>query len=88
MTTNTKKGLIAAALIVLGICIGAGGAYAMKKMQDFDRMMDAREASPDKEKFDRDFQAMADWFETYKQEHPGATDEDAQRAFDDLWKKQ
>lgn len=87
MTPTTKKVLISLVLVALGIAIGLGIAIAMQRMQDFDRMMDAREAAPDKEKFDQDFEAMATWFETYKRDHPEATDEDAKRAFEEIWKK-
>ncbi|MES2931296.1 MAG: hypothetical protein V4682_01185 [Patescibacteria group bacterium] len=87
MTPSTKRIVTAAVLIALGIAIGLGIAFATQRMQDFDRMMDAREAAPDKEKFDRDFEAMADWLENYKHENPSATDEDAKRAFEEIWKK-
>jgi len=87
MTPTTKKVLVSLVLIALGIAVGLGIAYAAQRMQDFDRMMDAREAAPDKEKFDQDFKAMAEWFENYKRENPGASDEDAKRAFEELWKK-
>ena len=86
MTPTTKKTLSAVALVVLGIALGFGSAYALERMQDFDRMMEAREAAPDKEKFDQDFEAMADWFENYKRENPGASDEDAKKAFEEIWK--
>ncbi len=87
MNQNTKKVLVAVLLIAVGVGIGIGVAYAMDRMEDFDRMIEARDAAPNKEEFDRNFAAMAEWFETYKQEHPGATDEEAKRAFDELWKK-
>lgn len=86
MTPSTKKIVVSVALVALGIGIGLIGAYAYERMQSFDRMMDAREASPDPEKFDRDFEAMADWLENYKRENPEATDEDAKKAFEDIWK--
>jgi len=86
MTPSTKKILISLALVALGIGIGLLGAYAYERMQNFDRMMEAREASPDPEKFDRDFEAMANWLENYKRENPEASDEDAKKAFEDIWK--
>ena len=86
MTKNTKKILLALVLVVLGIGIGIGALYALEKKQDFDRLIEARDAAPDKEEFDRNFEAMAQWFEDYKRDNPGATDEDAKRAFDELWK--
>lgn len=87
MTPTTRKILVPFALIALGVVIGLGVAYAAERMQGFDRMMDAREAAPDKQKFDQDFEAMAQWFENYKRENPGATDEDAKKAFEEIWKK-
>ena len=86
MTPATKKILIPLVLVALGIGIGLLSAYAYERMQNFDRMMEAREASPDPEKFDQDFEAMADWLENYKRENPEATDEDAKRAFEEIWK--
>lgn len=85
MNPTTKKAGIAAALVVLGIAIGAGAMYVHAKLQDIDRMVEAREAAPDKEKFDKDFEAMGKWFEDYKRENPGSSDEDARREFDRLW---
>lgn len=84
--TNTQKGLVAAALVALGIGVGLLIAHGMQRSEDFDRMIEARDAAPDKEEFDRNFKAMAEWLETYKREHPGATDADAKRAFDETWK--
>lgn len=86
MNKTTKKILIVVGLLAAGIAIGVGAVYAMERMQDFDRLMDAREAAPDKEEFDRNFEAMAEWFEDYKRDNPGATDEDAERAYMDIWK--
>ena len=87
MTPNIKKIVAPAVLILLGIIIGLGIAFASERMQNFDRMMEARERAPDKEKFDQDFAAMATWFENYKRDNPGATDEDAKKAFEEIWKK-
>ena len=84
--TTTQKALAAAVLVALGIGIGLLIAHGMQKSEDFDHMMEARDAAPDKEEFDRNFKAMAEWLETYKREHPGATDADANRAFDEAWK--
>lgn len=86
MTPATKKILVSLALVALGIGIGVLGMYALERAQNFDRMMEACEASPDPEKFDRDFEAMADWLENYKRENPQASDEDAKKAFEDIWK--
>ena len=87
MTPRTKRIVVIVVLLALGIAIGLGIAFATGRAQSFDHMMDAREAAPDKEKFDKDFAAMATWFENYKRENPGATDEDAKKAFEEMWKK-
>lgn len=87
MTPSTRKILVSLALVVFGIVLGLAGVYAAQRMHDFDRMMEARDAAPDKEKFDRDFEAMADWLENYKRENPDATDEDAKNAFEEIWKR-
>jgi len=87
MTPSTKKIIVSLVLVALGIAIGLGIAFATQRMQDFDRMMDARDAAEDKEKFDQDFKAMAEWFENYKRENPAATDEDAKKAFEEIWKQ-
>lgn len=86
MTPTTKKTLVSLALVASGIAIGLLGAYGFERMQNFDRMMEARDASPDPEKFDQDFEAMADWLENYKRENPEASDEDAKKAFEEIWK--
>lgn len=86
MTPSTKKLVASLALVVLGIILGFMGTYLFERAQNFDRMMDARDASPDPQKFDQDFEAMADWLESYKRDNPEATDEDARNAFGDIWK--
>lgn len=86
MTPHTRRIIVPLALVVLGIVLGLAAAYAAQRMQDFDRMMEARDAAPDTQKFDQDFEAMADWLENYKRENPEASDEDAKKAFEDIWK--
>lgn len=77
-------------LIGLGAIIGLFAGFAIAHMkdrhQDFEQYIEAREAAPDKEAFDRNFEAMARWLEEYKRQHPGATDADAQKAFEDAWR--
>ena len=87
MHTNTKNILIGAALVAAGIGAGLLIAHGMERKQDFDRMMEAREEAPDKEKFDRDFKAMAEWMEDYKRDNPGTNDDDAGRAFREAWER-
>lgn len=86
MNPTTKKIVIGIVLVAIGIGIGVLAVMAQERAQNFDQMMDAREAAPDKEKFDADFKAMTEWFENYKRENPDATDEDARRAFEAIWK--
>lgn len=86
MNPTTKKILIGIVLVAVGVIIGVFAVMAQEKAQDFDQLMEAREGAPDKEKFDADFKAMAEWFENYKRDNPGATDEDARKAFEDIWK--
>ena len=77
-------------LIGLGVIVGLFTGFAIAHMKDrhesFERYIEAREAAPDKETFDRNFEAMAAWLEDYKRENPGATDADAQRAFEAAWR--
>ena len=77
MTPATKKILIPLVLVALGIGIGLLSAYAYERMQNFDREY-AIVLGRDK--------AMADGLENYKRENPEATDEDAKRAFEEIWK--
>lgn len=84
----TPKRILAAVIILI---VGFGSGYLfgtlLRKAEDFNRYAEARNAAPDKEEFDRNFDNMVKWFEDYKRDNPGATDEDAQRAFEELWDK-
>ena len=86
MNPNTTRIITYVALVLLGIVLGLLIAHGLEKKKDFDALMEARAESPDPEKFDRDFEAMADWLEEYKREHPEASDADAQKAFEQIWK--
>jgi uncharacterized membrane-anchored protein YhcB (DUF1043 family) len=79
--------LIAAVLLIVGVAIGYSIPVLQQKNADFKRYAAAREAAPDKEKFDADFENLTKWFDNYKKEHPGATDAEARAAFDALWNK-
>ncbi len=85
MSSTAKKFIAGIIILVVGILVGLTVPTVIKKSQDFDRYAKAREAAPDKEEFDRNFDAMVQWFEDYKTNNPGATDEDAQEAFEELW---
>ncbi len=87
MNNNTKIALVAGLTLLVGIAIGFGIPMFQQKSEDFDRYVKAREAAPDKAKFDQNFDNMVNWLDTYKKEHPGASDEDARKAFDALWSK-
>jgi hypothetical protein len=87
MDTNTKRFVIGASLVAAGVAAGLLIAHGMERKEDFDRMIEARDTAPDKEKFDRDFKAMADWMEDYKRKNPGANDDDAGRAFREAWER-
>ncbi|MES2668081.1 MAG: hypothetical protein V4644_00085 [Patescibacteria group bacterium] len=85
MNPTTKKVLGIILCVLVGAVLGYGFARAVDKKEDFDRMIEARDAAPDKEAFDRNFEAMGQWFEEYKRDNPGATDADAERAYTELW---
>ena len=85
MNKQTTYLLIGLAVII-GLFAGFAISHMKERHEDFERYIEAREQAPDKEAFDRNFQAMATWLETYKRENPGATDEDAQRAFEAAWR--
>ena len=87
MDSNLKKFILAALILFAGIMIGITIPALIEKKQDFDKYIRAREAAEDKEQFDKNFDAMVKWFDDYKKDNPGATDEDAQKAFDALWNK-
>ncbi len=58
-----------------------------KKFDDFNRFAKERESYKDgPEAYDKNLKALGEWMEKYKQEHPGATDQDASAAFDAAWK--
>ena len=56
-----------------------------EKFDNFDDYATAREQAEDKDKFDRDFEAMAEWLEQYKKDNPGATDAEAGAAFEAMF---
>lgn len=86
MNPTMNKVVIVLVCVIICAAAGFGFARALDKKEDFDRMIEARDAAPDKEEFDRNFDAMGEWFDEYKRMHPDASDEDAKRAYDDLWK--
>lgn len=56
------------------------------KFDDFDRYVEERENYEDgPEAYDENLGKLGDWIENYKDENPGATDEDAGRAFNAAW---
>lgn len=85
MDSKLKKVILAVLILLAGIMIGLTIPALIQKQQDFEKYVRAREAAPDKEEFDRNFDAMVKWFDDYKRDNPGATEEDAQKAFDALW---
>lgn len=57
-----------------------------EQIDDFERYVQEREhyeGGP--EEYDKNLEALGDWIENYKQEHPGSTDEDASRAWEAAW---
>lgn len=78
--------VLGSALLIAGIALGFLIARSMESSERFGDYVESRDAAPDKEVFDRNFEAMTKWLEHYKRDNPGATDEDARRAFEDLWK--
>lgn len=86
MTPTVKKFLISLALIALGISIGLLGAYGLEQVRDTGRTVETGGESPTPEQFDQDFEAMTNWLEDYKRDNPEASDEDARRAFEEIWK--
>jgi|GEM_PF-2042538 len=85
MKSNSQKVTLVVLGLVVGLVIGLAMPQIIQKQQDFSRFAEARNAAPDKAEFDRNFEAMAKWFEDYKKDNPGATDEDARKAFDKIW---
>ncbi len=85
MDTPIKKVIAFIAVLIVGVLVGLAIPSIIQKSQDFDNYAKAREAAPDKEEFDRNFDAMVEWFDDYRRDNPGATDEDAQEAFEELW---
>ncbi|MFS8130844.1 MAG: hypothetical protein ACMG57_02590 [Candidatus Dojkabacteria bacterium] len=85
MNSNLKKVILVILILLAGIVIGITIPSLIQKKQDFDNYVRAREAAPNKEEFDKNFDNMIKWFEDYKRDNPGSTSEDAQKAFDALW---
>lgn len=57
-----------------------------KKFDNFSRYVEERENYQDgPEAYDKNLEALGEWIEKYKQEHPGATDEDVSAAFEAAW---
>lgn len=59
-----------------------------KKFDDFSRYVKERENYQDgPEAYDKNLEALGDWVKQYKEDNPGASDEDASKAFEAAWKK-
>jgi uncharacterized protein YxeA len=85
MNQKTKQVLIGVLLLIVGAGIGLLIAETRERGENLEEYVEAREESPNPEKFDQDFENMVTWLENYKRENPGATDEDASRAFEEAW---
>ncbi len=88
MTQNTKYILIGLSGLVLGGLLTMLVVHWQNESEQFEDYVEARDAAPDQDEFDRNFAAMVAWLENYKRENPGATDEDASRAFEAAWRGQ
>lgn len=79
--------------ILLVVLIGVAILLAVrvifdKKFDDFSRYVEERDNYKDgPEEYDKNLKALGEWVEKYKQEHLGATDEDASAAFNAAWKQ-
>lgn len=86
MNKNMKKvGIVLLSIIFLILVVRV---VFDQKFDDFDRYVDERENYADgPEAYDKNLEALGKWIEDYKKENPGATDEDASKAFDAAWGK-
>lgn len=59
-----------------------------KKIDNFSNYIQERENYQDgPEAYDKNLEALGNWVKEYKENNPGATDEDASKAFEAAWKK-
>lgn len=57
-----------------------------EKFDDFERYVEERENYEEgPEAYDKNLEALGTWFDEYKEQHPGASDEDAKRAWNEAW---
>ncbi len=86
MNTKMKKILI---ILLIGVAVLLLLRVVFhKKFDDFNRFVKERENYKDgPEAYDRNLNALGEWVKKYKQQHPGATDEDVSAAFNAAWKK-
>lgn len=85
MNITPKRIIIGISILIVGILIGIAIPALVQKQQDFEKYVKARDQAEDKEQFDKNFDNMVKWFDDYKRNNPGATDEDASKAFNELW---
>ena len=86
MNNKTKK-ILLIVLIVITVLLAIRVVFD-QKFDDFSRYIEERANYKDgPEAYDKNLNALGEWITKYKQEHPGATDEDASVAFNAAWGK-
>ena len=79
------KNIIIVVLVIIAVVLSVRVVFD-EKFDDFDRYVEERESYEDgPEAYDKNLDALGKWMEDYKKENPGATDEDASKAFDAAW---
>ncbi len=57
-----------------------------QKFDDFDKYVEDRENyEGGTEEYDKNLKALGDWIENYQKEHPGSTEKDAEKAWEEAW---
>lgn len=88
LSMNNKSKNILLILLAIAALLLALRVVFDSKFDDFNRYAVEREQYKDgPEAYDRNLKALGEWVKQYKQDHPGATDEDASAAFEAAWKK-
>lgn len=86
--SSRNKTILLVVLGIIGVLLLLRVVFD-QKFDDFDRYVDERENyEGGTAEYDKNLEALGDWFDTYKKEHPGATDADAEAAWKAAWGEQ
>lgn len=82
---NKTKNIILVVISIIALLLLVRVVFD-EQFDDFDRYVEERENYEEgPEAYDQNLEKLGEWVDNYKQENPGASDEDASAAFNAAW---